>query len=60
MRYFVTENGVFSSKTWLEKLKQTTWAIVARSIQKIAQGGDKKSQGRNIKKAKYFWSNYGK
>ena len=97
----MTENGISPFETWFEKLEQTTRAIIARSIQKVAQGGgkasvrslkagifeikisygpgyrvyfaeegneiiilliggDKKSQGRDIRKAKDFWSSYGK
>ena len=101
VRYFVTDNGISPFKTWFEKLEQTTRAIVARSIQRVALGGgkksvkslkdgifeikisygpgyrvyfaeedneiilllvggDKKGQSRDIKKAKDFWSSYGK
>ena len=101
VRYFVTDNGISPFQTWFEKLEQTTRAIVARNIQKVAWGGgkksvkslkggvfeikisygsgyrvyfaedgneiillliggDKKSQNRDIKKAKDFWSSYGK
>ncbi|MCY4643416.1 MAG: type II toxin-antitoxin system RelE/ParE family toxin [Bacteriovoracales bacterium] len=95
----MTDNGISPFKTWFEKLEQTTRAISARSIQKVARGGgkksvkslkdgvfeikisygpgyrvyfaeedneiillliggDKKSQNRDIKKAKDFWNNY--
>lgn len=101
VRYLVTDNGISPFKTWFEKLEQTTKAVVARSIQRVASGGgkkavkslkdgvfeikisygpgyrvyfaedgseiilllmggDKKSQSRDIKKAKDLWSSYGK
>ena len=101
VKYFVTRNGDSPFEEWFTKLDKPFKAIVVRSIQKVANGGskksikslkdgifeikivvgpgyriyfgydgeniiilivwgDKKTQGRDIIKAKKYWSNHGK
>lgn len=99
--YYVTENGKSPFLEWINDLDMKSEIIVDRLIQRVAQGGakksikslkdgvfeikiphasglrvyfaedgktvivllvggDKKTQTRDIKKAKEYWSNYGK
>ena len=101
VKYFVIENGSSPFEGWLNKLDNMAQAIVVRFVQRVAQGGAKKSikalkdgifeikithgpgyrvyfaedgneiiillvggakktQNRDIEKAKEFWRNYGK
>ena len=99
--YYVTESGKAPFLEWISDLDIQSQAIVDRLIQRVAQGGakksvkslkggvfeikmpqasglrvyfgedgdqlillliggDKKTQSKDIKKAKEYWSNYGK
>ena len=58
--YYVAENGSSPFKDWLKRLDNLSRAIVVRFIQRVATGGAKKTQGRDIEKAKEYWRNYGK
>ena len=43
VKYFVKENGSSPFEDWLNKLEIKLQAIVVRFIQRVAQGGSKKS-----------------
>lgn len=60
IKYFVTENGSSPFEDWLNKLDNVSQAIVSRFVHRVAKGGDKKTQSRDIDKAKELWRNYGK
>ena len=60
VHYYSTETGKAPFLDWISKLDMKSVIIIDRFTQRAAQGGDKKTQTKDIIKAREYWRNYGK